>query len=64
MLTIEPAIGHMKANPRMDRCWLSGVSGDALHALSCTLGYNIRWLKRALHAKARKALLCSLQMVP
>jgi len=59
---IEPAIGHAKADHRMDRCWLPGASGDALHALSCALGYNIRWLMRALQAKARKALLCLLQM--
>ena len=60
---IEPAIGHMKADHRMDRCWLPGASGDALHALSCALGYNIRWLMRALQAKARRALLCLLQRV-
>jgi IS5 family transposase len=59
---IEPAIGHTKADHRMDRCWLLGASGDALHALSCALGYNIRWLMRALQAKARKALLCLLRM--
>ena len=39
---IEPAIGHTKADHRMDRCWLPGAAGDALHALSCALGYNIR----------------------
>lgn len=60
---IEPAIGHAKADHRMDRCWLQGASGDALHALSCALGYNVRWLMRALLAKARKALLCLLQSV-
>lgn len=59
---IEPAIGHAKADHRMDRCWLPGGTGDALHALSCALGYNIRWLMRALQAKARKALLWLLQM--
>jgi IS5 family transposase len=59
---IEPAIGHAKADHRMDRCWLPGATGDALHALSCALGYNIRWLMRALQAKARKALLCLLRM--
>jgi hypothetical protein len=41
---VEPAIGHAKADHRMDRCWLKGSMGDALHALSCALGYNIRWL--------------------
>ena len=45
---IEPLIGHMKADHRMDRCWLQGAMGDALHALSCAAGYNIRWLLRAI----------------
>ena len=45
---IEPLIGHTKANHRMDRCWLQGAVGDALHALSCAAGYNIRWLMRAI----------------
>lgn len=45
---IEPAIGHTKSDHRMDRCWLQGALGDALHALSCAAGYNIRWLLRAI----------------
>ena len=45
---IEPLIGHTKSDHRMDRCWLQGVLGDALHALSCAAGYNIRWLLRAI----------------
>ena len=60
---IEPAIGHAKADHRMDRCWLQGASGDALHALSCALGYNVRWLMRALLAQARRALSWLLQTV-
>ena len=32
---IEPMIGHTKSDNRMDRCWLQGAIGDALHALSC-----------------------------
>ncbi|MCE2661029.1 MAG: IS5 family transposase [Rubrivivax sp.] len=60
---IEPAIGHTKADHRMDRCWLQGQTGDALHALSCALGYNIRWLMRAMQAKVRQALSWLLQMV-
>lgn len=50
---IEPAIGHTKADHRMDRCWMKGALGDALHALCCAAGYNIRWLLRAI---ARKGL--------
>lgn len=52
---IEPAIGHTKSDHRMDRCWLKGAIGDALHAISCAAGYNIRWLMRAIAAQAAKA---------
>ncbi len=45
---IEPMIGHAKSDNRMDRCWLQGALGDALHTLSCAAGYNIRWLLRAI----------------
>jgi hypothetical protein len=39
-------IGHTKSDNRMDRCWLSGSTGDALHAVLCAAGFNIRWLLR------------------
>ena len=45
---IEPLIGHTKADHRMDMCWLQAAMDDALHALSCAVGYNIRWLLRAI----------------
>jgi len=45
---IEPAIGHLKSDHRMDRCWLQGTLGDALHSISCAAGYNLRWLLRAI----------------
>ena len=45
---IEPAIGHIEADHRRDRCWLQGSAGDTLHALSCAAGHNIRWLLRAI----------------
>ena len=54
---IEPAIGHTKSDHRMDRCWLSGSSGDALHAVLCAAGFNIRWLLRAITAKGLTVLL-------
>ena len=53
---IEPAIGHTKSDNRMDRCWLGGSSGDALHAVLCAAGFNIRWLLRAIAAKGLAAL--------
>jgi transposase, IS5 family len=54
---IEPAIGHTKSDHRMDRCWLGGASGDALHAVLCAAGFNIRWLLRAIAGKGLVALL-------
>ncbi|NDE56501.1 MAG: hypothetical protein EB071_06445 [Gammaproteobacteria bacterium] len=30
---VEPVIGHLKSDHRMDRCWLKGELGDALHAV-------------------------------
>ena len=45
---VEPAIGHLKSDHRMDRCWLQGSLGDALHTLGCAAGYNLRWLLLAI----------------
>ena len=52
---VEPVIGHTKTDHRMDRCWLKGAEGDALHAVLCATGFNIRWLMRAIVAQAAKA---------
>jgi IS5 family transposase len=57
---IEPLIGHTKADHRMDRCWLQGAVGDALHALSCAAGYNIRWLLRAIARLGVARIFCAL----
>ena len=39
---------HLKADHRLDRCWLKEAEGDALHAVLCAAGYNLRWLLRAV----------------
>lgn len=48
---IEPIIGHLKSDHRMDRCHLKGKEGDQLHAVLCAAGYNIRWLLRMIVKK-------------
>lgn len=48
---IEPIIGHLKADHRMQRCHLKGKEGDALHAVLCAAGYNIQWLLRMIVKK-------------
>ena len=45
---IEPAIGHMKNGGRLRRNWLKGSLGDALHAVLCGAGHNLRMILRAL----------------
>jgi transposase, IS5 family len=48
---IEPIIGHLKADHRMDRCYLKGEQGDRLNAVLCAAGYNIKWLLRMIAKK-------------
>ena len=45
---VEPVIGHMKQDNGMGRCWLKGAQGDALNAVLAAVGYNLRWLLRAI----------------
>lgn len=60
---VEPAIGHLKHDNGMDRCWLKGQTGDALQAVLCAAGYNIRWLLRAIVRLGLKGLLLRLMAV-
>ena len=49
---IEPVIGHMKNDGRLGRNFLKGAAGDAMNALLCAAGHNLRKILRQL------ALLC------
>lgn len=53
---IEPKIGHLKSDHRMDRCFLTGLEGDAINAVLAAAGSNLRKLLRRL-AAALKAWL-------
>ncbi len=57
---VEPAIGRLKQDHGMDRCWLRGATGDALHAVLRAAGYNIRWLLRAIVRLGLKGLFAPL----
>jgi transposase, IS5 family len=39
---IEPTIGHMKTDGLLARNWLKGTEGDAIHAVLCGAGHNLR----------------------
>ena len=43
---IEPVIGHMKQDHRMDRNYLKGVAGDKINAIMAGVGFNLRKLLR------------------
>ena len=51
---VEPVIGHMKADHRMNRNFLIGADGDAANAVLAAVGYNVRrllaWLRELLCA--------------
>ena len=45
---IEPTIGHMKMDGRLGRNPLKGALGDAIHAVMCDAGHNLRLILAAL----------------
>jgi IS5 family transposase len=53
---IEAMIGHMKLDGRLARNHLKGALGDAIHALLCGAGHNLRLILRHL-ARLLRALL-------
>ena len=54
---IEAVIGHMKADGRLLRCTFKGTICDALFAVTCGDGHNIR--KILAHLRALLALIIS-----
>ena len=55
---IEPMIGHMKTDGRLARCTLKGMIGDAVFAVLCGCGHNIR--KILAHLRTLLLLLLTL----
>ncbi|TWT60686.1 Transposase DDE domain protein [Rubinisphaera italica] len=45
---IEPTIGHLKSDHRMERNYLKGREGDRINALVSAIGYNLRKLMAGL----------------
>jgi transposase, IS5 family len=52
---VEPEIGHMKADGLLGRNFLKGMQGDAINAILCGAGHNLRKILARL-----RALLCLL----
>lgn len=47
---VEPMIGHMKSDGLLARNWLRGALGDAMHAVLCGAGHNLRMILARLRA--------------
>jgi IS5 family transposase len=48
---IEPTIGHMKTDGLLARNWLKGSEGDAIHAVLCGAGHNLRLILAHLRVR-------------
>ena len=53
---VEPVIGHVKIDHRMDRNYLKGRDGDRINAVLAAAGYNFSLLLRWLRLLLRKIL--------
>lgn len=54
---VEPVIGHLKFDHRLDRCFLKGLVGDGLNVIGAAAGFNFRKLLRLLgNGKFSRAL--------
>ncbi len=47
---VEPMIGHMKSDGLLDKNWLQGALGDAMHALLSGAGHNLLMILARLRA--------------
>jgi hypothetical protein len=52
-------IGHMKNDGRLDRNFLAGTVGDAINALLCGAGHNLRLILNQPEALLRACCRCS-----
>lgn len=64
---VEPVIGHLKQEHRLDRNYLKGREGDRINAVLAAAGYNFRriaqWLKDLLR-RIMVALACRINLYP
>ena len=61
--SIEPEIGHMKTDGRLSRCFLKGTLGDAVFAVLCGCGHNIRKILAHLRAWLAQIIAAILDLV-
>ncbi|TDG94792.1 hypothetical protein CCPUN_07170 [Cardinium endosymbiont of Culicoides punctatus] len=47
--SIEPHIGHMKADGKLEVNYLKGILGDKFNAVLCAIGHNLRMITRKMN---------------
>ena len=60
---VEPVIGHIRNEHRMERNYLAGTQGDAINAILAAAGYNFRLLLTWLRLLLRLMLVMSFSAV-
>lgn len=67
---VEPEIGHMKSDRLLGRNFLKGAKGDAMNALLCGAGHNLRKILARIRAllclltgEARAAIQCLIAQI-
>lgn len=60
---VEPVIGHLKSEHRMDRNYLAHRAGDAINAVLAAAGYNFRLLLRWLALPCAQILAACLDLL-
>jgi IS5 family transposase len=61
--SIEPEIGHMKTDGRLARCGLKGTTGDAIFAVLCGCGHNLRKILAHLRTRLAQIIAAILDLV-
>jgi IS5 family transposase len=56
--SVEPVIGHLKSDHRLDRCFLHGRMGDKLNLIGSAAGFNVRKLLSLLGTGIFSRALC------
>ena len=61
---VEPSIGHLKAEHRLERNRLKGVAGDALNAILSAAAMNFHKLLGAFWRNLLRSLMCIWSWIP
>ncbi len=60
---VEPVIGHLKQEHRLDRNYLKGRDGDRINAVLAAAGYNFRRIAKWLRDLLRRILFAALSQI-